>query len=100
MLLPMCVRADLAASMRSRWERGLGVQDFIPWLSYPCSAKIHTSGLPGFFCFFCGFFMEQKIHWAEMNWISAPQRMDSASLGSFWWNGTSQALVWKQRRFL
>lgn len=40
MLFPMCVRADLAASVRSRWERGLGVQDFVPWLSFPCSAKI------------------------------------------------------------
>lgn len=46
----VCVRADLAASMRSRWERGLAVQDFIPWLSCPCSAKIHTWGLLFFFC--------------------------------------------------
>lgn len=38
----VCVCADLAASVRSRWERGLAVQDFIPWLSCPCSAKIHT----------------------------------------------------------
>lgn len=50
---PTCVCADLAASMRSRWERGLPVQDFIPWLSYPCSAKIHTWGLLFFFFFVC-----------------------------------------------
>lgn len=55
------------------------------------------------FCSFFGWllFMEQKIHWAEMNWTTAPLWMNDVSFGSFWWNCTSQALAWKQqRRFL
>lgn len=47
------------------------------------------------FCYFYG--AKDKVSRNELK--AAPQRMDNVSFGSFRWNHTSQALVWKQQKW-